>query len=201
MKRIESQEDKWQNSIVNDLGYIKKHLRYPWKRGMKAPLFVAAGFVVLAVVLFLLSITIGGANNAFMPYFWPLSLLLLAVISSFYYLKSLKFSRIETGLEKAGNQQLIRSFLQEKQLLVYEHPQCPDIIQILSRPVNINSEQREVMVFIAAENGILVNSHFTENSWIILLKKRHDKSMAKSLEKYIADNKTKGSTIVKKRRY
>lgn len=198
MKRIESQDDKWQSNIVNDIDYIKKHLRYPWKRGMKAPLFVAAGFVVLAVVLFLLSITIGGANNAFMPYFWPLSLLLLAVISSFYYLKSLKFSRIETGLKKAGNQQLIRSFLQEKQLLVYEHPQCPDIMQILSRPVNISSEQREVLVFIAAENKVLVNSHFTENSWAIMLKRRHDKTMVKSLEKYIADNATQQKTGVKK---
>lgn len=198
MKRIESQEDKWQNSIVNDLGYIKKHLRYPWKSGMKTPLFMAAGFALLSVVLFLLAIIIARTGNDFILYFWPLNSLLLAAISSFYYLKSLKFTTIETGLEKEGNQQLIHSFLQEKQLLVYEHPQCPDIMQILSRPVNISSEQREVLVFIAAENEVLVNSHFTENSWAIMLKRRHGKTMVKSLEKYIADNATQQKTGVKK---
>ena len=199
MNKLKKQEDKWQNSVLSDLDYIKKHLRYPWKSGMKAPLFVAAGFVVVSVVSFLLEMQWTTTRSTFVHYFLSLSSLVLALFSIARYLKSLKFTTIETGLNKVLNQQLICSFLQGKQLLIYEHPQCPDIIQILSRPVNINSEQREVLVFIAEENRVLVNSHFTENHWIILLKSRHDKTMAKGLLNYITTYKASRKTGIESR--
>lgn len=201
MKNIQSQEDKWQDSTLNDLDYIKIHLRYPWKNGMKTPLFIGIAFALFSVVLFLLEMTVTKTDNPFIQYFLPLSSLSLAAFSISRYLKSLKFTDISTGLGKDLNQQLICSFLLEKQLLIYEHPQCPDIIQILSRPVNIHSEQREVLVFIAEENHVFINSHFTENHWISVLKNRHDKPMAKAIQQYITTYKKQQETSIKGIRY
>lgn len=198
MKSNQHQEDKWQRNLLSDLDYIKMHLRYPWKNGMKAPLYVAATFIAVYIALLLVDRLWATAKNDFIHFFLPLSALALAILSIIHYLNSLRFTAIETGLGKNLNRQLLFSFLLKKQLLSYEHPQCPDIIQILSRPVNINSEQREVLVFIATENRILVNSHFTENHWIILLKKRHDKSMARALGEYIADSKKQSKADTKR---
>lgn len=189
MNSFQNQEDNWQNNILNDLAYIKTKRRYRWKNGMKAPLYVAAGLIIVYLMLFLAELLWTPSHNKFTNYFLPFTTLIIVLFSVVHYLRSLQFTAIETGLATPKNRQLISAFLQEKQLLIYEHPQCPDIIQIFSRPVNINSEQREVMVFIAAENRILINSHFTENRWWILLQKRHGKAMAKGLEQYIANNK------------
>lgn len=201
MKRIDNREDKWRNNILRDLNYIKRYHRYPWKNGMKTPLFVAVSWALVAVVSFLFEMTISKTDNAFIQYLLPLSSLSLAVLSIVSYLKSLKFTDIKTDLDKHLNRQLAYSFLQQRQLLIYEHPECPDILQILSRPVNINSAKREVLVFIAAEGHILVNSHFTDNRWIILLKNRHDKTMAKSLSQYIMKHKTQPEIQLKKLHY
>jgi hypothetical protein len=198
MKVIDQGQADWQKNIFRDLAYIRKNLRYPWKRGMKMPLIFSVIFLLFASTTFLMEMFVltslkESSRQILFQFIFPLSAIILTTVAIYQYLASLKFTELRTGLPKSLNQQLVLSYLKQKHLLVYHHPDCPDIMQILSRPLNSQSNQREALIFIADEQRILLNNHLTETRWIRPMK-RHDKTMAKELLRYIQAYKEQHET-------
>jgi hypothetical protein len=192
MKKIDSGESAWQSSIFTDLTYIKKHLRYPWKRGLRIPIVFWGSLLLLAGLFYAFLFFTDSWTTKAPGSFWevwvryPVIWLFLIFIGLYRYIKSLRFRIVLTGLDRIRNQEIITGFLEKKQLLVYHHPESDDIMQIVSRPLSINNDRREALVFIADENRVLINSHFTgSKGWRLTLNGRHDRKMAADLQAYI----------------
>jgi hypothetical protein len=100
------------------------------------------------------------------------------------YLRSLRFISIPTDYHTTENMALVQDFLKRQHLAHSQHPQIPEVFQILSKNINPGDENREVLIFIAADKKILLNSHFT-TSWGFFARRRHHNEMAKMLKDYI----------------
>lgn len=187
MKKIGENTGDWQKDIFKDLAFIKQNLRYPWKSSMRSPLifwiFYLAFFLSIGVFSLYIDNGLTRINRGFLLEFS--FIFILTGIAIWRYLKSLKFKIINSGLSKNLNIQLTAEFLKQKHLLVFHHPDCEDIMQIISRQISKETEQREVLIFIADENRILVNSHFTKRGWHLPGRKTHDKQITAELNEFI----------------
>jgi len=196
MKKIESNGADWQDRIFKDLDYIKKNLRYPWKGSRRAPLIFWAAMILLIILLQIAYFFAYGTplRKSLAMSAWMTFILVMFSLAIIRYLKSLKFNVIKSGLPKHLNLKLTANFLDQKHLLIFHHPDCEDIMQILSRPISNESEQREVLIFIADENRILINSHFTENGWRLPNSNLHDKQITAELNQFIEKYKAQKET-------
>lgn len=197
MKSINSDKGNSDSKIVENLNYIKQHLRYPWKKRIAIPLWTTIGFILFNVAFLLFEIYVFNFEKdlwqRLLTLFAPLISLLISCIAIYKYLQSLKFMEIKTGLNKALSQKLITSFLQKRHFLIYHHPDSPDIMQIVSRPLTTRTERREIVVFIADENRVLINGHFTETRWIMLMS-NHAKKIAKEFSNTVLKQKQQKET-------
>ncbi|OJW77417.1 MAG: hypothetical protein BGO69_18750 [Bacteroidetes bacterium 46-16] len=116
-------------------------------------------------------------------------LIILPVIFGIYrYAQTLRFVSVPTPYNMLQNRQLVQQFLAAMHLAVFQHPEAPDVLQIISRniqPSGYKNEQREIMVFIADDKRILVNSHFTNSGITLVRSAGNYRKMAKGLEKWI----------------
>jgi hypothetical protein len=190
-------QPNWDSSFLQNLSYIKKHLRYPIKKKTLGPvIFWAAIFtVVISTGIFFLFNSDGKEKNVFFILF--LFNAITYPIFIFRYLQTLRFQVITTEHFTTTNSELIEQFLRSQQLLVFRHPEAPEVYQILSRNIDASSEDREVLVFIADDKRILINSHFTNKGWSYFQGKRHHKEMAKMLKEYIKQDPSDNSSIIR----
>ncbi len=107
---------------------------------------------------------------------------IFGVANSYYNI--LRFKSIRTPFFANENMRLVEEFLRSQQLNLYRHPQAPEVFQILSRPLG-NTEQREVMIFIANDKCILINSHFINTKWTISPQSRNYRNMASRLKEWL----------------
>jgi hypothetical protein len=187
-KQIGTEQSRWENTIIRDLDYIRANKRYRWNAKLRTPLVVYSILFVLIACLFLATATgfhFTTGLKAFNYFVVPLLSLSTFGVCILNYLQSLKFITLNTGLDKQGNHDLLVSFLNRKQLLVYYHPKTNDVIQIISKPINVSNERREVLVFVIDENVLLINSHFTESGWRLTAASRHDKQMGHELMDWV----------------
>lgn len=208
MKKIDSGESAWESSIFNDLAYIKKHLRYPWKRGLSIPVVFWGSLLLLLglfyAIIFMVNSGKPEAPKSFLETLvhYPIVWCLFIFIALYRYVRSLRFRVVSTGMDRTSNRQLIAEFLQKRQLLVYHHPESDDIMQIISRPLFLDDDRREALVFIADEQRVLINSHFTGNKgWKISLGRRHDRTIATDLHRYVLSGKDQGNTGLRQNFY
>lgn len=183
------------------LDYIKNHLRYRMGFKMGLPLVFWTLLLLAGAVFFSFKLfgTVRERAGNFILVL-PVVVLLPLIIGIIRYLNSLKFIPLNTGLDKATNLRLVTLFLQRQQLQIGYHPQTEDILQIISTPVSVKHDQmREVMVFIADEGRILINSHFMGGGLTLIPGTRHHRQMAAQLQQWISANREKngpGSAVV-----
>lgn len=183
--------------LYEDLDFIRKKLRYPLR---KALLWRPLAWGSLIAVLFLFTAfrlssepSMWGSRRFFAG-LMPLILSVPLIAGVVRYLRSLKFAVLSTALDTAGNRRVLERFLQAQQLQVINHPLSKDIFQIVSVPVSSKTgEMRQVMVFIADEGRILLNSHFTANGFMIAPASNRHRQMKVQLEDWIARSGTQSA--------
>lgn len=190
----------WDKSLLEELTYIKKHLRYKPKRATYLPVLLW-GFLLLPIGItcaIILSKRHGDNSNY--------AILFLALISFITYLSliirylaSLTFRIIATDFFSQQNQYMVERFLQSEKMMIYRHPDAPEVFQIQSRKLYANDEQREIIIFIADDMRILINSHFTGTGWFPLAAKRHHRQMAKKLKAWMGKNAPAGSSLTRQK--
>ena len=178
---------QWNNSLLDDLVFIKKNLRYPMS---KKTLPSAA---LIGILLFFISRTLwmtmltGMHGHVAVAIFLGVMMGIIFLSGILRYYRTLQFRSIPTPYFAAENMKLIDTFLRMQQLNLYRHPRAPEVFQILSRPLG-NSEQREVMIFIADDKRILINSHFINQKWIISAASKNTNGMARQLKQWLLKN-------------
>jgi hypothetical protein len=190
----------WDNSLIKDLSYIKANLRYPIKTATIMPVLMWAAFILLMMAL--VSVTIyqrtgKGESIPALNIIMAASTTILFVINIVRYLQSLKFISVHTGNYLKENIQSLETFLKSQQMLVFRHPDAPEIFQIQSRNLSAGKEDREVIIFIADDQRILINSHFTNKGWGFAPSQRHHRQMAGMLRKYMQYTAGSASVIHK----
>ncbi|MCW3122558.1 MAG: hypothetical protein JWQ38_2050 [Flavipsychrobacter sp.] len=169
---------------MDDLVFIKKHLRYPMsKKTLPATAFIALSLFFIFRTLWL-TVLIEQRGNIWTGVFLAAMMVIAFASGVMRYWRTLKFRSIPTPYFANENIKLIDSFLRVQQLNLYRHPKAPEVFQILSRAMG-NSAQREVMIFIADDKRILINSHFTNQKWLISPASKNAGQMAGQLKEWI----------------
>ena len=116
------------------------------------------------------------------------------------YIDIIRFKPVATGFPLVKNMQLLETFLKEEQLVVFRHPESPGIYQIISKNISAVGDEREVMIFIADDNRILVNSHFTTSrKWSnFTVNATHKKEMVRLLKKWLQQHAAHPSASIQK---
>jgi hypothetical protein len=203
-KYIEGPDERWDSGLVNDLAFIKKYRRYPFNRMTLMPLLSSAIF--LLYILFVLTDFFTGRrtnshNYPFLPYVVPLFLLVPVIISIGRYINLIKFRAIHTQLYLSENMKLLQRFLDHQRLVTFRHPEMPEVYQIISKNISAVGDDREVLIFIADDKRILVNSHYTSSrKWFRLMSPpTHEAEMIKHFMEWLESiAKTPTSAVVPK---
>ncbi|HEY9177466.1 MAG TPA: hypothetical protein VIN07_07225 [Flavipsychrobacter sp.] len=194
MKHLNSPQEKaaWENTLLNDLAFIKQHRRYPMSKRTIGPAALL-GFSLLAVLRILwpfIFITTSDSvvrNQPVLQWILILAAVLTAVLVLFQAFRVLIFDKLGTSYHIQENIVLLKKFFTTNHLAYTQHPEAPEVFMIISRNLDINSKNdyREVMVFIADDKQILVNSHFTGKRFNITPPSRNYKRMAKELQHWL----------------
>jgi hypothetical protein len=186
MKKIEPElkSANWENRLLNDLAFIKKHGRYPLNKRTLAPSF-AMFFLVALLARFCVPLLLMRKANHITMYIVVLITLIGIIASLYRYYSTIRFKRITTKFFLTENQKLLQKFLESQHLAYTHHPNAPEIFMILSKNLSLRGDEREIMIFITDDKQILVNSHFTGNKFTINPPSKQYKEMANMLQRWI----------------
>jgi hypothetical protein len=188
---------QWSSKLIDDLSFIKKHHRYPLSKKTLIPTFSL--LLIVACSSWMIYTTVFRHKMEISAIIWFVLLLLaVSVFGAIYnYYNLLRFKTIPTGYASLENRKLVDEFLTSQQLNVFRHPQAPEVLQILSRPLGNNTEQREVMIFIADDKRLLINSHFINQKWTVSPQSRNYRIMANRLKEWMKIHyPARGASIV-----
>lgn len=186
MKQIQehSADTDWESKLLKDLTFIKKNGRYPITGKILAPRLLLA-FILLVLVRLAIVFFIGETSST-LAVLYVSALVIIAILSTVVnFLRTIRFINIHTPLQVADNQRLLKQFLESQKLAFFNNPDAPEVFQIISKNIKIKGDQREVMVFIADDKRILVNSHFTEQKFSVIPPSRHYRQMALMLRNWL----------------
>jgi hypothetical protein len=172
---------QWNNKLLDDLVFIKKHLRYPISKKTIPSVFLIAIFIGFAFRMATVTLLVNhkGGHTA-LSWFFAIMIMVIFGSGILSYLHTLRFKSIPTSFFAVENMRSVEKFLKSQQLNTYRHPKAPEVFQIVSRPLG-HTEQREVMIFIADDKRILVNSHFINQKWSLNTSSRNARKMANRL--------------------
>ena len=185
MKRLRdgtTHRPNWDKQILTDLSYIKQHLRYPMRLRILTPIVFWIVFSLLVGGIILSSMLEKNFSPVFLFSFIPLLLPCMIILR---YVRSLRFAKVQTPYTLAENMAILERFLKAHHLLIFRHPQAPEVFQILSKDISVGKEEREIMIFIADDYRVLVNSQFTQAGWSLPQGKSHVNQMCQSLLHYM----------------
>lgn len=179
----------WAGSLLSDIKTIKSKLRYPIKGKTLTPILFWSTIIVLIVTPSIYVMTLGAEGDArpmWMKALLGTSGLFIIVMTIVRHMQALRFIAIETPYHTHENMLLVDSFLKAEHMLIFRHPEVPEIFQIQSRNKHSKvADDREIMIFIADDKRILINSHFTNSGWKANPGSRHHKEFGKMLQEYI----------------
>jgi hypothetical protein len=181
----------WNKSLVQQLGFIKKHLRYPVSRQTALPVILLAGsFPLAGFIFYTLVFTRSNSNygGQWFPALLICLMLLPAVVTARRYFMTLRFTAVPARRTVAENMLLMQKFLRAHHFAVGRHPEAPEVFQIISKSISSLRDEREVVIFIADEGRILVNSHFTQNRFRTLVGAPHYMELAQMLAAWIRED-------------
>ena len=202
MKQLRSGTGKadWDNELISKLGFIKRKLRYPVSRYTILP--VAAMSMMLPVSSLLIYLTIAGRrtnDHRHWPQVMMISFVLMAgFIAARRYWQALNFTAIPTPYFNTDNQIILQRFLQDQHLAFARHPEAPEVFQIMSRNISALKEEREIVVFIADDRRILINSHFTQTGTNFAIGTPHHLQMAGMLQAWMNAGGSSGNTALER---
>ncbi|MCB0696567.1 MAG: hypothetical protein KDC07_04340 [Chitinophagaceae bacterium] len=189
MKSINTSGSKpdWENSLLNDITFIKQKKRYPLNKKTLTPASISA--VVWVLLLrggFLLAMGVKN-HNQYVSWVMYSAVLLLIVLVFYQYYRILKFDSIPTKYSPDKNMEMLKRFFTTNNLAFTRHDEAPEVFMIISRNLhnNPNKEHREVMVFIADDKKILVNSHFTGSRFSVTPPSRNYRKMSNELKRWL----------------
>lgn len=199
-KLLETPESAhWNSPLLHDLSFIKKHLRYPvnkrtiwpmlWMSSMSLFILFYAGMIVLFNEDRIAKK--GFTFQALLPYFVAGIVCLVLLLAVIRRIKSFRFISIKSDFVVNENIKLVRQFLQRQNIAFFHNPDAPEVFQISSRVLDIQTGNREIMVFIADDKRILLNSHFTSVNGDRGMKEVSTgahRQMAKALKKWLKEN-------------
>jgi hypothetical protein len=190
---------QWESNLVKDLYFIKKHLRYPFSRKTLAPalmfgLLMAGISRMCVVILWATHIRQHTVSNVLIT----VALIVACIgICVFRYMQLLRFVTVHTSFTAAENQELMQRFLVGQNLAFSRHPEAPEVFQIISRNISPSKrEQREVMIFIADNKRVLLNSHFTNRGFALTPDSGHYRQMANRLHQWVKIHHTDKNTTM-----
>ncbi len=189
MKSINTPNEKadWESSLLNDISFIKQKKRYPLNKKTLTPASISA----LVWVVFLRGaffIFLGNQSKNTQVSWMLYGLVALLIVIVFYqYYRILKFNIIPNQYHLKKNVELLKKFFTTNNLAYTQHDDAADVFMIISRNLHAspNKEFREVMVFIADDKRILVNSHFTGSKFSITPPSRNYRKMSNELKKWL----------------
>ena len=189
MKSINTSGSKpdWENSLLNDITFIKQKKRYPLNKKTLTPASISA--VVWVLLLrggFLLAMGVKN-HNQYVSWVMYSAVLLLIVLVFYQYYRILKFDSFPTKYSPDKNMEMLKRFFTTNNLAFTRHDEAPEVFMIISRNLhnNPNKEHREVMVFIADDEKILVNSHFTGSRFSVTPPSRNYRKMSNELKRWL----------------
>jgi hypothetical protein len=188
---------QWHSSLLADLTFIRKHLRYPLSKKTLPSLLVVSALLFLVFRLGFITVLLSKAHNA--AVFWFLIGLVGVTVgvTIYRYWAMLRFTVISTPFFMAENKRLLETFLVAQQLRLYRHPEAPEVYQIMSRPHgNSRNERREVMIFIVDDKRMLINSHIAGQRFAINGPSDNSREMAHQLAAWLTSNKNSGGAIL-----
>ncbi|MEO6832593.1 MAG: hypothetical protein ABI378_09045 [Chitinophagaceae bacterium] len=192
MKQIgaSTPNEQFNKEILGQLSFIKKHLRYPISRRMT---LLALPFltVIPALLYFLL---IAPNSNYKAQILIPVLLGLLLVVALRRTYQSLHFLSIPAHRLFSENIVLLQQFLTENHFAFGRHPEAPEVFMIMSKNIGRQKEEREIVVFIADDHRILINSHFFQRKFRTPIEKLHHKQIAAELKNWLKTRLGKGET-------
>ena len=177
---------QWNSTLLHDLVFIKQHLRYPFSKKTLPGTFIIALILFVGLRSFGFIFLAAHSNNLFFKLF-IIPLLAITIIGTFYqYYRTLQFRCIPSPFFAHENMKLIEVFLRSQHLALYRHPDAPEVFLISSRAIGGGSNpQREIMIFIADDKRVLINSHFVNQRYSITPASRNAGKMANRLKEYI----------------
>lgn len=181
--------NNWQNDLLKDLSFIKEKKRYRLSKRTIAPTTAIALFTICILrIVWPFFFVSNSITNDYV--FWSTALLfgVMACIIFLRFYSTLKFQTIPTPFHVQDNITTLHKFLTINRLAFTQSADAPEVFLIISRNLNAyqNSEHREVMVFIADDKQILINSHFVgTNKWSVSPPSKNYKSMAKMLRQWL----------------
>lgn len=189
----------WHNPLLNDISFIKKHLRYPVNKKTIWPMLSIAGIAIWMIVIYSMIVLLsygkfqseGLTNNSIGGVLVVSMMLVTTSILLYKRMQQFKFIRIKSKFTAHDNSTLIRAFLAKQNIAFYQRTDAPEVFQIASMILDRTNGQREIMVFIADDNSILINSHFTvpiENKSLKSYCTGAHKKMAIDLKHWLKDN-------------
>lgn len=172
-------QPEWDSNLIKDLSFIKKNLRYPINKKQLLP----GIFLLVLMLCFLLTILLMMQRKHGTGDFVIIGLqIIIAAIIIRRTFESLKFIAIATPFVLADNIKTLHDFLEGQHLVVFRHPEAPEVFQIISRNIDAFKDVREILVFIADDHRILINSHFTSSTQNMA---KHHRQMGQMLSDYI----------------
>lgn len=180
----------FQNKLLEDLNFIKKYRRYPFRRMTLMP-FLISGLLIASLFRFIPgAYFLAGLKTA--PAFLMIIILCIfpMVVTIKRYINLIRFFEVKTPFSLSQNLFLLKKFLSENHFLVFHHPKAPEVLQIISKNIDAFGEEREVLIFIADEKRILINSHFSSSrKWFRLLSaSTHEQQIIKQLKSWLRQN-------------
>lgn len=199
-KKLENPESShWHSPLLHDISFIKKHLHYPVNKKTIWPILSIVGIALWLVAVFAFIFVMstdkikrsGITMDMVGGMFAIVMFLSVFVVLMFRRAQDLKFISIKSNFSELDNIALIREFLVKQNIAFYHKSDAPEVFQISSNVLDIANGQREIMVFIADANRILLNSHFTvalADRPIKAYVTGAHKKMAADLKQWLKDN-------------
>lgn len=202
MKHLDSPHQKanWQNELLKDLNFIKQHKRYPMGKRTISPALLS-GLLLLVIIrigwplIFFSGSPAPPEQKSVLQWSLTAIIVVFMAITIYQAIRVLKFDELKTPFFLQQNVVLLHKFFTQNRLAYTQHPEAPEVFMIISRNLDANTKNdyREVMVFIADDNQILVNSHFTGKKFNITPPSRNYKRMARELQQWLNDEQIKNN--------
>lgn len=112
------------------------------------------------------------------------------------YFKLIRFHAIHTPYSLASNMKLLEQFLEQQKLVTFRHPSIPEVYQIISKNISAMGEDREVLIFLADDKRILINSHYSSSrKWFRFMSPpTHEREMIKIFIGWLTSRVERSST-------